>query len=79
MKEYCIYCIWNGGRPFILDTFKTLDSAKLKLYDMVSLEEERERPYYVDNDFFKKQIHLRGKIEVFLYKRKEHYRTGKVF
>lgn len=52
MKEYCIYCIWNGGQPFILDTFKSLETAKFRLYDMISLEEERNRPYFVDNDFF---------------------------
>ena len=51
MKEYCIYCIWNGGTPFILHTFKNIDSAKAKLFEMISLEEERERPYFVDNDF----------------------------
>ena len=42
MKEYCIYCIWNGGKPFIQGTYKTLDSAKVTLFDMISLEEERQ-------------------------------------
>lgn len=38
--------------------YNTIDAAKLKLYDMISLEEERGRPYYVDNDFFEnKYIH----------------------
>ena len=46
MKEYCIYCQISSGKPFIL-------VAKIALYNMVSLEEERGRTYYVDNDFFK--------------------------
>lgn len=51
-KEYTILCIYNGGRPFFLDTFCSLEDAKTKLYDMISLEIERNRAYYVDNDFF---------------------------
>lgn len=50
--EYTILCIFNGGKPFYLQTFSSLQEAKLKLYDMVNLEIERNRPYYVDNDFF---------------------------
>lgn len=52
IKEYSIYCIYNGGKPFFLDTYSDLISAKLKLYDMISLEKERNRPFYVYNDFF---------------------------
>ena len=68
MKEYCIYCIWNGGRPFILDTFNTLDMAKIKLYDMISLEEERQRPYFVDNDFFNNKYSCAGRLKYFCIK-----------
>lgn len=61
-KEYSILCIYNRGKPFILDTFENIEVAKIKLYDMISLEEERKRVYYVDNDFFdnKYQIGLQG-------------------
>lgn len=52
MKEYCIYNVWNGGTPFVIDIFNNLTLAKIKLQEMVDLEEERNRPYYVDNDFF---------------------------
>lgn len=52
MKEYCIYCQISSGKPFILETFDNIDVAKISLYNIVSLEEERGRPYYVDNDFF---------------------------
>ena len=52
IKEYTILCIYNGGKPFFLNTFYSLEDAKIKLYDMISLEIERNRAYYVDNDFF---------------------------
>lgn len=52
IKEYTILCIYNGGKPFFLDTFYSLEDAKVKLYDMISLEVERNRVYYVENDFF---------------------------
>lgn len=51
-KEYCIYCIYNGGTPFILQTFKTFEAARIKLMEMINLEEERGRPYFVENNFF---------------------------
>lgn len=50
--EYTIYCIYNGGKPFILNTYDNLQIAKIRLYDMISLEKERNRPYYVYNDFY---------------------------
>lgn len=52
MKEYTILCIYNGGKPFFLNTFYSLENAKFKLYDIISLEKERNRAYYVENDFF---------------------------
>ena len=39
-------------RPDVLETFDNIDVAKISLYNIVSLEEERGRTYYVDNDFF---------------------------
>ena len=61
-QEYSILCIYNRGIPFILDTFDNIEVAKLKLYDMIQLEEERKRVYFVDNDFFdnKYQIGLQS-------------------
>lgn len=52
MKEYSIYCIYYGAKPFYLSTFNSFMEAKLKLYDMINLEMQRNRPYYVDNEFF---------------------------
>ena len=71
MKEYCIYCIWNGGTPFILHTFKNIDSAKAKLFEMISLEGERERPYFVDNDFFDNKYSYAGRLKYFCIKERE--------
>lgn len=68
LKEYCIYCIYYGGRPFILDTFSDITSAKLKLYDIVSLEEERNRAYYVDNDFFENKYNSSLRLKYFCIK-----------
>ena len=50
--EYIIYCIYNGGKPFFIHTYDNINSAKIDLYNMIELEKKRNRPYYVDNDFF---------------------------
>lgn len=52
MKEYGIYIRCNRGTPYMLHFYDNITSAKLKLYDMISLDEERGKAYYVDNDFF---------------------------
>lgn len=63
IKEYAIYCKYGNGTPFILNTYKNFDLAKNKLLDIIELEEERGRPYFVDNYFFenKYNINLKGK------------------
>ena len=52
IKEYAILCIYGRGRPFYIQPYFSLEDAKTTLYDMVNLEIERNRAYYVDNDFF---------------------------
>lgn len=52
IKEYTILCIYNGGKPFYLSTYSSFNEAMLKLYDIIDLEKQRNRAYYVDNDFF---------------------------
>ncbi len=52
MKEYCIYIRRGRGTPYILHIYNNLQSAKLKLNDIVSVNIERDKPYFVDNDFF---------------------------
>lgn len=62
-KEYCILCIYGNGTPFYLDTFDSIEKAKLKLYEMIALEQERGRPYYVNNDFYNNEYtqNVKGK------------------
>ena len=67
-KEYSILCIYNRGKPFILDTFDNIEVAKLKLYDMIQLEEERKRVYFVDNDFFENKYNVAINLQYFCLK-----------
>lgn len=52
MKEYGIYIRQGSGRPYMIHIYDNINSAKLKLYEIIQLEEERQRFYYVDNDFY---------------------------
>lgn len=71
MKEYGIYIRQYSGKPYMIHFFNDIEIAKLKLYDMISLEEERERPYYVDNDFFKNTYNMSIKLKYFCIKERE--------
>lgn len=68
MKEYCIYVRCKGGTPYILQTFDNITSAKIQLFDMVSLEERRGRPYFVDNDFFENKYNVAINLKYFCLK-----------
>lgn len=52
MKEYCIYIRQGSGMPYVLKTYPDIVSAKKAILNLVSFEEERNRMYFVDNDFF---------------------------
>lgn len=54
-KEYCIYIICNGGKPYYISTYENLELAKIELYRMIELEKIRNRPYYVHNDFYENE------------------------
>ena len=58
MKEYTIYYRHGSGKPYMLETYKSLENAKIKLYDVISLEIERKRPFFVDNDFYDNKYDL---------------------
>lgn len=64
-KEYSIYCIYNKGKPFILSVYKTFTDARNKLLEIIQLEEERHRTYYVDNDFFENKYSLGSQEKYF--------------
>ena len=71
MKEYCIYIRQGNGKPYRLKNYDTLVEAKRVLLEMVKLEEERERPYYVDNDFFLNNYSLAIKLKYFRIEERE--------
>lgn len=51
--------------------FNNIDSAKLKLYEMVQLEIDRARPYFVDNDFFDNQYTMSLQLKYFCIKERD--------
>ena len=63
MQEFTIKVICNGGTPYFLHNYKTFNDAYVHLLDMISLEEERGRQYYVDNSFFKNKYQYVGKLK----------------
>lgn len=52
MKEYSIYIRQGDGKPYYLQSYNSIMEARNAIDIIVGLEEERRRPYYVDNDFF---------------------------
>lgn len=71
MKEYCIFIKNKNGFPYILDTFSNIHDVKLQLMRMVSLEEERNRFYFVDNDFYKNKYPFNTNGKYFCIKERE--------
>lgn len=71
MKEYGIYIRQGSGTPYMIHIFNNIDSAKIKLYEMIQLEEERQRPYFVDNDFYNNKYVMVGKLRYFCIKERE--------
>ena len=52
MKEYGI-CVKRGkGEMHITGGYKDINSAKLKLIEMIKQEEKNNKPYFVENDFW---------------------------
>ncbi len=71
MKEYGIYIRQHSGTPYMLHIYDNINSAKLKLYEMIQLEEERQRPYFVDNDFFKNKYNISIKLKYYCIKERD--------
>lgn len=55
----------------MIHIFNNIDSAKIKLFEMIELENERERPYFVDNDFFNNKYNISTKLKYFCIKERE--------
>lgn len=52
MKEYSILIRNKSGMPYILGTYKDIISAKHAMQNLADYEDERNKMYYVDNDYF---------------------------
>lgn len=52
MKEFSIFIRQGSGTPYYLKSYEDIYSAKKAIFDLVSVEEDRNRMYFVDNDFF---------------------------
>ena len=65
MKEYAIYIRQGEGEPYIVSTYNSFLDVKEALYNMISLEEKRQRPYFVDNDFFNNIYNYQCKLKYF--------------
>lgn len=71
MKQYGIYIRQGSAAPYMIHFYDNIISAKQKLYEMVQLEEERQRPYFVDNDFFSNRYSLVGRLKYFCIKERD--------
>lgn len=52
MKEFSIMVKQGAGTPYIMQNYNDIISAKKAIENIVKFEEERNRMYFVDNDFF---------------------------
>lgn len=68
MKEYGIYTRCKSGTPYMIHIFNNITSAKLKLYEIISLDEERGRSYFVDNDFFNNKYPCSNNLKYYCIK-----------
>ena len=71
MKEYGIYIRCNGGTPYMIHFFDNILSAKQKLFEMIQIEEDRGRPYFVDNDFFNNKYPCSINLKYYCIKERE--------
>ena len=54
-KEFCIYIRNGRGSPYNISPYHNFEDALVALNKMVSVEIERGRFFYVDNDFYNNQ------------------------
>lgn len=71
MKEYGIYIKQGTGTPYMIHFFNNINNAKAKLYEMIELDEEREKPYFVDNDFFDNKYKIATKVKYYCIKSRD--------
>lgn len=71
MKEYCLYIRNGNGKPYTIETSLSIEKVKTTLYSITQLEEERQRPYFVDNDFFDNKYSLSFKQKYLCIKERD--------
>lgn len=69
-KEYCIYIMCNGGKPYYIDSYDNLTSTKIRLNELIELEKKRNRPYYVHNDFYENEYPASINCKIFCIKQR---------
>lgn len=71
MKEYTI-CIRQGtAKPYSLHTYNSIYEAKIALMNMVRQEEEHQKPFFIDNDFWDNKYSLVSNLRYFCIKERE--------
>lgn len=58
LKEFTILNIVNGGSPYYLRSFNSVDQAINAIYNIVSAYDNKRHMFYVDNDFFNNKYPL---------------------
>ena len=71
MKEYSLICSFGNRKPFILDTFYSLDQAIAKIYEITNMDSEKNKIFYVDNDFFENKYPLSNRGRYLCLKQRE--------
>ena len=71
MKEYCIYVRQGSGMPYILKTYPDIISAKSAVDRLVESEEERNKMYFVDNDYFYNKFSYVGNLKYMCIQERE--------
>lgn len=71
MKEYTILIRQGSGSPYMLGTYSDIILAKRAILNLVEFEEERNKMYFVDNDFFYNKYVLCGNLKYMCIKERE--------
>lgn len=63
MKEYTILIKNGSAQPYMLESYRDIESAKKAIQNIIDFEEERHRMYFVDNDYFNNKYCLVGSLK----------------
>lgn len=71
MKEYGIYIQNGSGRPYMVNPYDNIESAKIALQNMLAYHNKIKQPYFVDNDFFENKNPLFSHSKYYCIKYRE--------